>query len=594
MFFVVKKLFSWIKTYWPELLLLLFSIYSRLIGNNWDSDQHLHPDERFLTMVQMALAVPTSWTEYLNPQFSTFSPYNQGYGFYVYGTLPLILNKLIAVFAQTDTYGLTTLQGRALSGLADIATIIALYQLTKEFFAHKKTHQRKVALFVAASYAFAVLPIQLAHFFAVDSFLNFCLIMTLLQHVRYLHSPSWKRLLAGSVFFGLALACKINAVLIAPLIGIMVLVPFWQKIHKKTIFRTLIKLLTTGVLYLIVAYVVVRFTSPHYFAAGALYNPTPSQHFIDNLKSLKQFEGPDVWYPPAIQWLSKPKIWFSIKNIVLYGYGIGLSVLTLFGFAYIIDSLKQRTARQNLWPMYLFIGWGLVFLLYQSMQFVQAIRYFIIIYPVLALLSGLGWLQIELLFKNKPLRPILHAAIVVLLLIWPLAFLGIYHQTHSRIAASQWMHQSLPSFSLIGHEYWDDPLPIGVPGSKKQFMGESLHVFDQDSFDKWLILNAQLDQLDYYVLSSNRAWGSITAVPKKYPRMAAFYQDMFANKTDFELIATFTSYPTLRYLGIPVDFPTDGADESFTVYDHPKVMIFMNKNTKRLPEVVGYDSATTK
>jgi len=29
-------------------------------------------------------------------------------------------------------------------------------------------------------------------------------------------------------------------------------------------------------------------------------------------------------------------------------------------------------------------------------------------------------------------------------------------------------------------------------------------------------------------------------------------------------------------LGIPVDFPDQWSDEAFTVYDHPKVMIYQN------------------
>ena len=40
------------------LLILVLGIgtYFRVIGLNWDQNQHLHPDERFLTMVESALA----------------------------------------------------------------------------------------------------------------------------------------------------------------------------------------------------------------------------------------------------------------------------------------------------------------------------------------------------------------------------------------------------------------------------------------------------------------------------------------------------------------------------------------------------------
>lgn len=593
MFFVVKKLFHTVKTHFVELLLLAFTLYSRLVGNDWDSGQHFHPDERFLTMVQLALKVPTSLNSYLDPAISTLSPYNQGYSFFVYGAFPLILNKIIAVFAQTDTYGLTTLQGRFLSGLVDCGTVLVLYHLTLSLFP-KHTKRRVLALLVSASYALAVLPIQLAHFFAVDSFLTFCLTMTLLQHVRLVRSPSIKQFVVGAVFFALAIACKVNAVFMAPLLVPMVLIPLWQHFRSKQLIITGLKFLGAGLVYAIIVTFVLHLTTPHYFANAFVLNPIPSTQFINNIKSLKQYEGPDVWFPPAIQWLSKPKVWFSVKNIVLYGYGIGLSTLAVIGLFSLAAESKNRKQMVEQWMLYGVVIWGLAVTLYQSLQFVQAIRYFIIVYPIFAILSGLGWLRLLQVFSNKKHQAIANSVIVVLLLIWPLAFLGVYHQKHSRVAASEWMHQTVPNHSLIGYEYWDDPLPIGVPGSTKQFVGESLHVFERDDFEKWRILNAQLNQLDYYVLSSNRAWGSITAIPRKYPRMAPYYQDLFAGKTDFELVAEFTNYPSLRYLGIPIDFPTDDADESFTVYDHPKVMIFMNKHTNRPPEVTGYDRANTK
>jgi hypothetical protein len=593
MFSVVKKLLLVAISHLPALLLVAFVLYSRLVGNNWDAGHHLHPDERFLTMVQLALQVPTTWAEYLDPQQSTINPYNQEYGFFVYGILPLMLNKLIAVFAQTDTYALATLQGRFLSGLADSGTVLVLYQLTQALF-HNHKKRRLIALFSSASYALAVLPIQLAHFFAVDSFLTLCLTMTLLQHVRLTQSPSPKRFVASAVFFSLALACKINALLIAPLIGSMLLFALWRSLFTKHLVVSILKIIGSVLLYTTIVLLVLRFASPHYFASATLLNPMPNPQFISNLQSLKNYEGPDVWYPPAIQWLSKPMIWFSVKNIVLYGYGIGLSLLALIGLATLIPVVRKPRLFRQQWLLYGIIGWGLAISLYQSTQFVQAIRYFIIVYPVFAILSGLGWLWLSQLSHKKLYFISFNIILVCILLIWPLAFLGVYHQRHSRVVATEWIHQSLPSYSLIGNEYWDDPLPLGLPGSTKQFIGENLHVFEQDTFTKWRVLTAQLNQLDYYVLSSNRAWGSISAVPHKYPRMSAFYQDLLAGNTDYELVAQFTNYPSLRYLGIPIDFSTDHADESFTVYDHPKVMIYMNKNTKRPPELTGYERTIIK
>ena len=65
-------------------VILLCAAAFRLYGVNWDQHQHLHPDERFLTMVASAAKVPSSFSDYLDPKTSTLNPYNLGHGFYVY------------------------------------------------------------------------------------------------------------------------------------------------------------------------------------------------------------------------------------------------------------------------------------------------------------------------------------------------------------------------------------------------------------------------------------------------------------------------------------------------------------------------------
>src|SRR5512133_1876432 len=78
---------------WDVLLIgiLLGGVYFRFTGLNWDQNQHLHPDERFLTMVETSIAPVDSLSQYFDTQKSSLNPHNRGYGFYVYGTLPLFM-----------------------------------------------------------------------------------------------------------------------------------------------------------------------------------------------------------------------------------------------------------------------------------------------------------------------------------------------------------------------------------------------------------------------------------------------------------------------------------------------------------------------
>src|SRR4030066_841829 len=90
--------------------ILLLAVSFRVVGLNWDENQHLHPDERFLTMGETALQPRTcstpgipveacpeeqkTWISpslYFNTAKSSMNPHNRGYGFFVYGTLPIFL-----------------------------------------------------------------------------------------------------------------------------------------------------------------------------------------------------------------------------------------------------------------------------------------------------------------------------------------------------------------------------------------------------------------------------------------------------------------------------------------------------------------------
>ena len=106
------------------LIIFALGAFPRLVGLNWDQDQHLHPDERFLTMVGMDIKWPKNIKEYLNTRLSPLNPYNQGHSFFVYGTLPLFLNKKLALVLNHDNYDDFNLLGRQLAAFFDLGTLI--------------------------------------------------------------------------------------------------------------------------------------------------------------------------------------------------------------------------------------------------------------------------------------------------------------------------------------------------------------------------------------------------------------------------------------------------------------------------------------
>ncbi|MCP4360970.1 MAG: hypothetical protein GY796_23430, partial [Chloroflexi bacterium] len=78
------------------LIILLIGAYFRFTGLNWDATYHLHPDERFLTIVSTQIQPEYNPLQYFKTSESTLNPYNQGQGFFVYGNFPLTVSRYAA------------------------------------------------------------------------------------------------------------------------------------------------------------------------------------------------------------------------------------------------------------------------------------------------------------------------------------------------------------------------------------------------------------------------------------------------------------------------------------------------------------------
>jgi 4-amino-4-deoxy-L-arabinose transferase-like glycosyltransferase len=507
-------------------------------------------------MIGLKETLPAHILDYLNPATSPLNPTFLGFGFFVYGVLPLTINTLLALLFHTQSYDQYTLQGRILSGIFDVLTIYVVYLTT--LLLQKKFHlPEKTKYFSAFFYALSVLPIQLSHFFTVDIFLSFFIsvsVCCLLYCVFY--KKLWMVALSG-IGLGLAIACKINALAVVPLEIFLLIIPFFKerKIQKELFLFLFIFILS--------CYLSVRFADPYLFASKNILDVHLSPSFLQSIQNLTSYANPQSLYPPNIQWINKLPVVFSLFNIAFFGVGLGLFACMLWGIVFLIKTKKIILIS--------LVAWVILFFLYQSAQYVKTMRYFIFLYPFFALFAGIGFTAF---LKKKP-HVLLILVSIFWIVVWPISFLSIYTKSHTRVAASVWINNTIPVGSTILGEYWDDPLPLS---NDKGFTVDLLHVFDQESKQKWQIMQQQLNAGNYLVLSSNRGWGSIMESTKLYPRTSAWYKDLFNGKLPYKKVKEFTSFPSLSYLGIPITFSDTIAEEAFTVYDHPVVYVFKNES----------------
>lgn len=559
------------------LCIVLLAFGLRVAHINWDSGMHLHPDERFLTMVVGNMKIPKSLAEYLDPAVSPMNPYNLHQNFFVYGTFPTSVTKLFAVFTGMDTYAQVNLLGRGLNAFLDTITVLFVFGIALDLRKRLRLSQW-IPYLSAFAYAIAVYPIQIAHFFTADTFLSFFMIGSLYFMMQYFENDGkahgW--LIAGSVWFGLSIASKANAVFIAPLLAVF----FLLLLRKQSFLSVVIR----GAVFGLIAYAALRVGDPRFFANGNWFDIAINPQLLNNIAELEIFSRPDVWYPPGVQWFGTAPVLFLLRNTVIFAVGIPYALCVFIGT---MIALKKRDS-----VVTAIVLWTTLFFVYQSIQTVKTIRYIIFLFPIFAVFAGIGIMRIMRYFHvlHKKLYTVFHiqhppkfglsvGVILVIISLWTVAFMHIYMVPNTRVAASTWIYANIPQNSYILHEYWDDGLPLPVAGVQSRvYRYFDLPVFDPDTPPKWSVITHALNAADYYILSSNRVWGSVGHRPDRYPEQIAFYHQLMEGKTAYRLVKRFVSYPSLciPFTSHCISFPDQSAEELFTVYDHPEVLIFQH------------------
>ncbi len=515
-------------------ILLVFALLLRFFGINWDNGSHFHPDERMLLMVVDRLKL---WSN-LNPNF------------FNYGSFPIYILRIVSEIFGLATYDKMLIVGRFLSIGFELITALTIYKITLHLFGKKKVGY--LALFL---YSIMFFPIQNAHFFVVDVPLTTFTTVFIYRLLLYVKYPTLKEMLLIGFITGLGIATKFTAVIFSPF---TLLIMFF--IHHKN--KSYVLHATCYVLFLLLTFLMAM---PY-----ALINFTT--YLKDIGQQLKMNSDPYI-FPYTLQYVGTLPYWYYLKNILLWGAGPIISFFIIIG-------LKELVRKYKIY--FVFLLFYFFYFLIIGRSSVKFMRYMLPLYPFFAVSAAFGIYHLTLHFSQMKKR-IAVIIICFLAFFYSLFFLNIYAKTHTRLAATDWILAYLPKDSTLAIEHWDDRLPV-VGQNKYKF--EELTLYDlPDNEYKWSILNEKLRKSDYLILASNRLYVPLQNLAdckkfkKCYPKTADYYKKLFAGKEiapglRFHKIKEFTSYPMLAILGNTFTLPDDSADESFTVYDHPKILIF--------------------
>jgi hypothetical protein len=632
--------------------ILLLAGILRFTGLDWDEHQHLHPDERFLTMVENSLQWPQSFREYLDTAKNPLNPYNKGHGTFVYGLSPLVVAKFLGQISGNTGYDGVYLAGRAMSAGMDMLCIMLV------FLIGRRLYDTRVGLLSALLLSLTALDIQHSHFFTVDSATTLYVTLALYLAVLVAQGRGWGAILLLGVAFGLAVSAKISVLTFLAVIALAYALRIWArwkcsqdaaplraeargrlgrvflslKVEPnpccapskfEALFWLAVRVLFSGIVLLLVAVMVFRVAQPQAFVGPGLFDFKFNPEWREDMKYIQDLVSGKIDYPPSHQWAGREPIWYMWKNMVLWGLGVPLGIAVWASWAYMAYEMVRKHTMAHLLPWV----WVTLTFFYQSIQFVKTIRYLLPIYPTMAVIAAYGLVRLwdwgkrrhevveptsqpedpgaatagvgpvgtvaepGLAVENQAdaamqqsrrsrswrrwAWPVAMAAVLSVVLgtaFWAIAFTSIYTRPVSRIAASRWIYENLPAGTHVSFELWDDAVPLNVDGhnASLEYPGVRMDLYWEDIPDKREQLYAAIQEADIIALTSNRLYESIPRLPQRYPMTTRYYEALFSGELGFERLASFTSRP--RLFGIEI--ADDRADETFTVYDHPKVILF--------------------
>jgi hypothetical protein len=635
---MTKKISTWCAL--ASMLVVAFYFRSG-VGLFWDEDQHLHPDERFLTMVTERIKIPASIEEYFNAEASPLNPYNNDFGFFVYGTLPIFLAKYIATVAGWTDYGHVHIVGRLVNSLFELLSIYSIYLFGLRFF------NRATGLTAALLLALVPQNIQLAHFFGVECPAAFFVLLSFLMSAEVLLPREAPSVLSRKVTIGIgvvflasfigmmianlplfvalqvvllasvvvtclvlhascgvllrsclvglmlgcALACKVSAAYAIPFVFLPLAFEFLRSSLRKLASVGTARergdalprpshVFFGGILAAFLAALTFRVFQPYAFGGTSFFSLTLAPKFLSNLAEIRgMMKGGD--FPPSVYWVEQPAFLFHWRNMLWWQMGLGWFVAAWGGLVLISwRTLKFADVVKVPW-----LAWTVFWFVFNAISFPKAGRYLSLIYPFFALAGGYLLAEVTRLTHRSVLVDGLgrtYARIVSLLpagvviasaLVWALAVTNIYRRPHTRIAASRWIYANIPCGSTISNEHWDDGLPLRVDGKDGFggcYKGLEFENYQWDDPKKLESTLSKLRETDYIVISSNRLYGSIPRMPRRFPFTIEYYKMLFSGELGFSLEKIFSSYPSFG----PLTLKDDTFEELLLNYDHPKVLIF--------------------
>ncbi|MEO8601717.1 MAG: DUF2298 domain-containing protein [bacterium] len=524
---------------------VVFAAAVRLVGLDFDDHHFFHPDER-----RIAFAI----------EEMSFQPVQLNPHFFAYGTFPLyVVRGVTSLLSNIDPnmghYDGVMTAGRAVSGVVGTLTVILLVLLGV------RRYDARTGLLAGFLLAACVLHIQNSHYGTTDIFLTFLVTLALYCLVGVVERGWTRDYVFAGIAIGLATATKFSALpLLAPL-GVACLIRWSRDGFLAVLWRGALAVLCIA----------------GAFAAGMPYAFLDFASYYHDVEEQSRMVRQAGLLPYTNQYVGVPKYFYDLQQMVLWGMAPPLGVVALWATATrVVGAVRERSTIDLM-----LLAWVVPFFLITGSFEVKFVRYLLPIYPIMILWAA-AWL-VRVAARSWLGRAALWSVVVATGLA-ALAFLSVYTRPHTVVTASEWLYRHVPAGKTVLTQHWDEGFPLPLPGqSPSKYKVKDEPYYEPDTPAKWRAIAEDLAGGDYIAFQTKRLYGALTMATEKYPISNNYFQLLFAGDLGYTLIYDHASRPGLFGL----EAPDELADESITVYDHPKVLIF--ENTGHLSAEVLFD-----
>jgi len=208
--------------------------------------------------------------------------------------------------------------------------------------------------------------------------------------VRILDEGGWGNYAGFGLALGAAVASRVNVAplaIVAALATVVRILPVLERDFPRYERRGLLTREGGGlVLAALVSVVVFRLAQPYAFSGPSIFDILPNMDWWAQMQEVSRQVSGQADFPPNHQWASRIPYLFSWQNMVLWGMGVPLGLAAWIGWGAAGWQIVRGHSR---WARHLLpFSWVLVYYGWQGGGWVMTMRYYMPLYPVLALFAA--------------------------------------------------------------------------------------------------------------------------------------------------------------------------------------------------------------